>query len=316
MCALFGFLDYGHKLPVKILQKLLQALANASEVRGSHACGIAYNQGGQLTIYKRPKPAHKLRLRIPNGTSAVMGHTRFTTQGSEKQNYNNHPFRGTAGKAFALAHNGVLYNDSILRRERHLPSTKIETDSYIAVQLIEAERRLNFDSLRNMAEAVNGNFTFTVLDADNNLWFVKGDNPLYLIHFPELGLYLYSSTPDIMTAALKRSPLRWMHYEIIDAEEGDLLCIHPDGSIDRDAFRPMLYTPHYRWTRYDSCGWEEVGCTSEEDSVLQLLDICGYFGVTEGEVRRLLDLGYTYDEIEEFLFDPLMFHEAMMCGEI
>ena len=33
----------------------------------------------------------------------------------------------------ALAHNGVLYNDEWLRKSEKLPSTKIKTDSYIAV---------------------------------------------------------------------------------------------------------------------------------------------------------------------------------------
>ncbi len=47
MCALFGFLDYKHQVSARVLQKLLQALANASEVRGTHASGIAYNKGGQ-----------------------------------------------------------------------------------------------------------------------------------------------------------------------------------------------------------------------------------------------------------------------------
>ena len=79
MCALFGFLDYGKRVPWKVLQKLVQALANASEVRGNHASGIAYNRPERLTIYKRPLPAHKMRFRIPEGTAADMGHTRLTT---------------------------------------------------------------------------------------------------------------------------------------------------------------------------------------------------------------------------------------------
>ena len=58
-----------------------------------------------------------------------MGHTRFTTQGSEKQNYNNHPFYGQADKEFALAHNGVLYNDTVLRKAKSLPDTHIDNDS-------------------------------------------------------------------------------------------------------------------------------------------------------------------------------------------
>ena len=127
MCALFGFLNYGKRVPWKILQKLVQALANASEVRGHHAVGIAYNKADTLTIFKRPKLAHKLHFRIPQGTAAVMGHTRLTTQGDQKFNQNNHPFRGKAGTEFALAHNGVLYNDDQLRRQLNLPDTQIET---------------------------------------------------------------------------------------------------------------------------------------------------------------------------------------------
>lgn len=62
------------------------------------------------------------------------------------------------GRAFALAHNGVLYNDKALRRSLHLPGTKIETDSYAAVQLIERQKALSFSSLRSMAESVEGSF--------------------------------------------------------------------------------------------------------------------------------------------------------------
>jgi len=73
MCALFGYLDCGKKIPHRTLQKLVQALANASEERGDHASGIAYKSCGKLTIYKRPRPAHKMKFRIPKGTTAVMG---------------------------------------------------------------------------------------------------------------------------------------------------------------------------------------------------------------------------------------------------
>lgn len=142
MCALFGFLDYGKSIPWKVLQKLVQALANASEVRGNHASGIAYNRPERLSIFKRPLPAHKMHFRISEGTRVVMGHTRLTTQGSQKHNYNNHPFRGNTGTDFALAHNGVLYNDELLRTKLNLPETVIETDSYIAVQLIESQQEL------------------------------------------------------------------------------------------------------------------------------------------------------------------------------
>ena len=161
MCALFGWLDYKGIVSDRLLKKLTQALANAAEERGTDASGIAYVKSGKVTIYKRPKPAHKIRFNAPNGTRAVMGHTRMTTQGNEKFNYNNHPFYGHADVNFAFAHNGVLYNDKELRTERHLPNTQIETDSYVAVQLIEQQGKLDFDSLKSMAESVQGSFCFT-----------------------------------------------------------------------------------------------------------------------------------------------------------
>lgn len=81
MCALFGWLDYKGIVPYKILKKLTQALANAAEERGTDASGISYVRDGKITIYKRPKPAHKLRFNVPVDTKAVMGHTRMATQG-------------------------------------------------------------------------------------------------------------------------------------------------------------------------------------------------------------------------------------------
>ena len=84
-----------------------------------------------------------------------------------------------------MAHNGVLDNDFSLRKSLHLPRTRIETDSYIAVQLIEQKGILNFDSLRYMAELLEGSFTITVLGDDGSFYIVKGDNPFCLYFFPD-----------------------------------------------------------------------------------------------------------------------------------
>lgn len=112
MCCLFGFVDYAGSLSVKQKCRLIRELSIAAEVRGTDATGIAYNTSRGLQIYKRPLAAHRLHLRIPAEAHVVMGHTRMTTQGSAKKNYNNHPFFGCVkGKRFALAHNGVLWND-------------------------------------------------------------------------------------------------------------------------------------------------------------------------------------------------------------
>ena len=109
MCAIFGFLNHGNKISNAVLKKLIKALSVCAEVRGTDATGISYVNDRKIVTFKKAKPAHKVKLYFPTETIVVIGHTRFTTQGSEKQNYNNHPFKSEKG--FALAHNGVLYND-------------------------------------------------------------------------------------------------------------------------------------------------------------------------------------------------------------
>lgn len=161
-----------------------------------------------------------------------MGYSRMTTQGRAKVNRNNHPFAGKVpGTRFALAHNGVLYNDTALRRSRVLPDTKIETDSYVAVQLIEQQGALTPASLRAMAEMVEGSFVYTVLDEKDSFYFVRGDNPLCLVQFPRVGLYVYASTREILYAALKRTWLRWETPIEIPVAGGEILTITPEGPV-------------------------------------------------------------------------------------
>ena len=298
MCALFGWLDYKGIVSKKLLKRLTQALANAAEERGTDASGIAYVKDGKITIFKRPKPAHKIRFNVPNGTKAVMGHTRMTTQGNEKFNYNNHPFYGHADIDFAFAHNGVLHNDKELRKEKHLPNVKIETDSYVAVQLIEQQRKLDLNTLKSMAEDVQGSFCFTALDENNNLYIVKGNNPMHLIHFEELGIYVYASTESIMKKALKKAGFNKSKFELLNVEEGDILKIDQNGTISCSEFEvkeSFSYGKYFNW--YDNFENEY----SQQEEIL--LEMCGCYGVTEDDVLLLLDYGYSAEEIEDMLCD-------------
>ena len=314
MCSLFGWLDYQGIVPYRVKKKLTQALANAAEERGTDAAGISYVHGNDVVIFKRPKPAHKLHFSIPERTVAVMGHTRMTTQGDEKHNYNNHPFPGFAGDtAFAFAHNGVLWNDKELRKEKALPDTHIETDSYVAVQLLQQSDKLDFGSLKEMAETVEGNFTFTVLDQNNNLYIIKGSNPMCLLHFPALGIYIYTSTESIMKNALKRVGLHKFAYERVQTDEGDILRIDKTGVIERAEFEPRLFRSRYG-------GWHDWEAEYYSVHEELLLAYCGCYGVDTSDVELLLEYGYTCDEIEEMLADHDLLNEALrdvkfMCGE-
>lgn len=303
MCCLFGILDYGNSLSERQKKKLLSVLSVACEARGIDATGIAYRTGNKLCVYKRPLPAHRMHFRVPAETRYIMGHTRMTTQGSEKHNFNNHPFVGQAGgMPFALAHNGVLRNDKTLRGTEQLPATKIETDSYIAVQLIEQCGSLNFDVLRHMAELVRGSFNFTILDGANHLYIVKGSNPFCLYHWRKQGLYLYASTEEILQTTLQRLPFSLGRPEKIALKEGDILQIDADGLRSMEQFEPQYYYgmpfPYYQSYRYSL--WDMD--TAQDSYVNELKSVACAFGYTPEDIDWLIREGVRPEEIEEYFY--------------
>lgn len=265
---------------------------------------ISYIKEGKVTIYKRPRAAHLIRFNAPEDTKAIMGHTRMATQGDKKHNYNNHPFLGKADKEFAFGHNGVLWNDRELRKEKLIPDTHIETDSYAACQLIETQGKLDFDSLKYMAETVEGNFTFTILDDENSLYIVKGSNPMCLLHFEALGIYIYASTESIMKNALKKVGFHKFDAEKVEVVEGDILKIDENGIVSRAEFEYLTASSRFGW--YNSADYYPI---HEE----LLLAYCGCYGVDSSDVELLLDYVYTPDEVEDMLMDTNLLHETLMA---
>jgi len=302
MCCLFGFIDYAGALSVTQKSRLIRELSIASEARGTDATGIAYNTSRGLQIYKRPLAAYRLHLRIPAEAHVVMGHTRMTTQGSAKKNFNNHPFLGhVKGESFALAHNGVVWNDLELRHAKHLPRTKVQTDSYIAVQLIERQNALNLSSLKCMAEQVEGSFSFSVLSERDDLYLIKGDNPLTIAYFPKVGVYVYASTAEILNKALARCG-NWLgRGEKVDIAMGDIVKIDRNGHITRDTFDASKF---YRssWGYWDVPLYPKVP-HSEEEHLALLKSVAKAFGFTGEMVDRLLEQGFSTDDIEEILYE-------------
>ena len=129
MCAVFGFLDYKGKISNAVLKKLVHYLSVAAEVRGTDATGIAYVRSSGIITYKKPKPAHKVKLFFPRDTRAVIGHTRFTTQGSESETATTTLSRDTAAKrrspsptTACCTTTGNFAGNSISQRHRSKPT--------------------------------------------------------------------------------------------------------------------------------------------------------------------------------------------------
>ena len=191
----------------------------------------------------------------------------------------------------------MLHNDVILRATEELPDTTIETDSYIAVQLIEKKETLDTDSLKYMAEQLEGSFTITVLDQQDNLYFVKGDNPMCIYHFKSKGIYIYASTEEILLKALKKMPYRFGAYEKIDIASSEILKISKHGKISKSYFDGSnlidysYYPRAFRFAR-----------TDEDDYLDTLKSVATTYGISENYIDCLLEEGFTTDDIEELIY--------------
>lgn len=155
--------------------------------------------------------------------------------------------------------------------------------------------------------------TITVLDSADNLYIVKGDNPICLYHYPERGLYIYASTEEILKAGLKKLYLNFGKHDKVKLESGDILRIDSNGRQTRSNFDDMgLYYNYNRYFPY-SHGWDDIWSAPSKSSTevldpaeKQYLDdmkhIAFHFGYMPEDIDELLLEGYTLDEIEEFIF--------------
>lgn len=298
MCAIFGLIDYKNHFKAAKREEIIHVLATTCEVRGTDATGYAYNNNGKITIRKSPVPGGKLSIRLPQKANIILGHTRMATQGDKFLNYNNHPFAGyTKKSSFALAHNGIIYNDSELRQQQKLPKTKIKTDSYIAVQLLESYESLTPENIVRMAETIYGSFVFTLLDDKDNSYIVKGNNPLCLCHFPKQGFYIYASTKAILMESLRKLGMLNCSIQEIEVNEGEIIHIDKYGELNRHDFIPEAglygyYDMYYEPWQYD-----------------YLLDDTHLYPEYITLAHKMLDLGYNQEEVISLLSDPDTYEE-------
>ncbi len=305
MCSLFGMIDYGKAISETQKMKLIKTLSICCEERGTDATGIAFVTENGIQIKKKAVPARKFRFKLPRNTNVVMGHTRLTTQGNACYNYNNHPFLGYCeNSTFALAHNGMIYNDKVLRQRYNIAKTDIETDSYIAVQLIEKQRAFTIKAIKDMAETVEGSFCFTLLDEKNNLYIIKGNNPIAVFHFKEIGLYLYASTEKLLKNTIQKINFK-QEYSKMNIALGDIICFDEQGSVTKANFEypvPCL-------TQYFSISKNERDNPFEKEYcktyLEELIDFAENVGVSEEEVLLLFENGFDEFEIEQLLENPI-----------
>ena len=188
--------------------------------RGRHAAGIAWlpiKKNGIL-VTKAARPSAYLVARgigkyVGTKNKWVMQHARFTTQGSTKNNYNNHPIEYDN---IILTHNGVLENDGEVLVDLGVTRRyEVDTEAIAAALAIKDWRYV----LKN----IEGSISIAWVDRNKpdeiNL-MTNGRNPLVIAEMFDGG-FAWASLPYMM------DHLEYIH--IFDAEPYCKYTLKPSG---------------------------------------------------------------------------------------
>lgn len=211
MCAIGGFL--AKKENSRFAQEKFTQLLMAGEVRGTDACGIAFNTGkGSHYFCKSPQPASEFineklfKEAIKNyNPTLLIGHNRAKTQGDEKNNNNNHPVVTKTG--LSLIHNGIITNDIELIKDYKLKLDG-QVDSEVIVRMIEhyiyTKKFDTIKAIRLTAQKIRGSMAFALLNAKEpeTVYLVASTNPINFAYHKPTGTIFFASTEDILKIGL------------------------------------------------------------------------------------------------------------------
>lgn len=140
---------------------------------------------------------------------------------------------------------------------------------------------------------------------------MKGSNPLALYHFSELGIYVYASTKEILENALQVVGFKYNHTEI-KLTDGEILQINSNGTAMKDTFEmAKKFEPFWNPYRFNSLEYYDWYDDFESEEKEMLLEYCKLFGVSEEDVKILLEYGFDCSTIEDLLMDGTALEEAL-----
>lgn len=199
MCGIMGYYSFGSKLPDK---NQIANMFSLLESRGKDASGFAYLYNKNLIVKKGAikssdliKTKDWLDLSLPR---FMIFHTRLKTQGSEKNNSNNHPLFTKTG--IAVVHNGVILNDKEIFGNRQRDG---EVDSESILVLLST--KFKGDRIRKLFNNIYGSFAIAFIDKNypDKLFLIKKDNPIDIYYNPKDDILYFCSERSIMQEALK-----------------------------------------------------------------------------------------------------------------
>jgi len=199
-----------------ILLDIFTEMLWRSERGGPHATGVAVlREDGRHMIAKRPLPARRFIdqnaffeavARFDDRATAILGHNRWRTRGSEQNNRNNHPLR--AGQVIGT-HNGTIYNADELFRALML-RRHTQVDSELLVRLADlAVSGDNIDpqAFLRLVAPCRGQISavLAAVGAPGRVVVLKGNKPLEFRYSRRHRAVAYGTDPGVLDDAIAAS---------------------------------------------------------------------------------------------------------------
>lgn len=256
-------------------------------------------------------------------TPFLVGHNRLATQGSAKDNKNNHPFETDD---WVVVHNGIIHNDNELKKRYKLDYDE-QTDSAIIIHMLEYFKHDDeVDIIKDVAEMLEGSFSVVVYSKKTgNLYYFKEGGTSFYFGLIEKGtdtIILGSTSEDNIEECYQGNRMifpvcRYDNKSIVEAEKGLIYRITKEKGIEivRD-FEPTTYWGFYG-DKYENSSkksrwFDWAGDYPDLDSVIRIFieDIEVLYGETieidenfeEGYIWFRIDEKYVQNIIEEYSF--------------
>ena len=225
MCAIFGLIfQNGHRaLNSDKMKTVIKRLFLENMSRGSDASGMAYVTAHDIAVVKTNAPANEFintkeykeaedkyvnfedNKTNNSGLISILGHCRWKTKGSERNNDNNHPI--VHGNIVG-AHNGVIVNDDELFT---IYSSKIkrraEVDSEIIFALIDNFAEIctpTHDAIMRTSALLSGSYSCSMVHKRHPhiVWLFRNGNPCMILHYKKAGVIIWSSVDSYIRNAV------------------------------------------------------------------------------------------------------------------
>jgi len=232
-CGLFGVWAPGEDV-AKLIFFGLYSLQH----RGQESAGIAVSDGSGILVYKDmglvAQVFSEATLATLQGNLGI-GHTRYSTTGSNRWENAQPAFKPTKDGGVALGHNGNLTNtrDLSAKVKRRLGGPKSTTDSDIVAQMLADRCGEGLeDAIAETMPLLQGAYSFVIMD-EKTVYGVRdpyGVRPLVVGRLPGGGWVVTSETCalDIVGASYVR-----------DVEPGEIVAIDADGLRSRVFAKPQ-----------------------------------------------------------------------------